>query len=299
MSIFTTIKRLNLEIEYVNNKKCPSQKEVLAYLHEHDIQISARTFQRDLKQLKVEFGIYIERCKSVNGYFLEEVDPKDLESFYKFSEKINTASFLTKNLSENKKVLDLISFDSGELQKGIKYLEPILSSIKETKAITFSYKSFHTDELKYHTIKPYLLKEYQNRWYVIGLHIKAKEFRTFGLDRIENLKLTSDIFKKDDTLYPKDLFNDIVGLVYSFNKIEKVELAFTPVQGKYIKTLPIHHSQKILIDTEKEFKIELTIIPNYELDQLILSHGYTVKVLKPAWYVNHFKGILKKALKQY
>ncbi|MGM0649710.1 MAG: WYL domain-containing protein [Bacteroidota bacterium] len=60
-------------------------------------------------------------------------------------------------------------------------------------------------------------------------------------------------------------------------------LAYTPTQGKYIKTLPMHNSQKVLIDNDNECRISINVGPNFELNQQILKHGDTVKVLEPQW----------------
>ncbi|OFY96939.1 MAG: hypothetical protein A2491_14240 [Bacteroidetes bacterium RIFOXYC12_FULL_35_7] len=91
----------------------------------------------------------------------------------------------------------------------------------------------------------------------------------------------------------------LFGVVYSYHEQQKVILSFTSVQGKYIKSLPLHKSQRIIIDNEDELRIELNVIPNYELSQLILMHGETVKVIEPVWLIDEIKETLKASLKQY
>ena len=71
------------------------------------------------------------------------------------------------------------------------------------------------------------------------------------------------------------------------------------MQGKYIKTLPLHKSQKVLVDNEKECRIALRVVPNYELTQEILMHGDTVRVLEPAWLAEKIQQILKRTLEKY
>jgi predicted DNA-binding transcriptional regulator YafY len=111
------------------------------------------------------------------------------------------------------------------------------------------------------------LKEYANRWYVIGEINGSQEIRTFGLDRIENLEIQLQKFKPNKNLNPLQEFENVVGLIYSNHEIQKVVLSFTPFQGNYLKTLAIHHSQKIIEDNENELKIELLLKPNIELIQ--------------------------------
>ena len=143
------------------------------------------------------------------------------------------------------------------------------------------------------------MREYQNRLYVIGIIGRLNEFRTFGIDRIENLEIKSDTFEPDKKENPIEFFENIVGLTYSINKLEEVILSFTPLQGKYVKALPLHKSQKIIEDNEKELIIKLTIIPNFEFEQKILMLGDRVKVIKPEWLVVEIKETLKSSLKQY
>jgi len=87
--------------------------------------------------------------------------------------------------------------------------------------------------------------------------------------------------------------------MFSQNTVQDVVLSFTHTQGKYIKTLPLHKSQKVLIDNEKECRIALRVIPNYELTQEILMHGDSVKVMEPAWLAEKIQQILKRALEKY
>jgi predicted DNA-binding transcriptional regulator YafY len=147
-------------------------------------------------------------------------------------------------------------------------------------------------------MKPYLLKEYQNRWYIVGL-IEGDKFRIFGIDRIENIELLSDIFKHNPKLNPAKLFENIIGLTYSNDESEEVILSFTPLQGRYIQALPLHRSQQIIKETKEEVLVKLTVIPNFELKQKILMMGGSVKTIKPEWLANEIKTDLANALKQY
>lgn len=92
-----------------------------------------------------------------------------------------------------------------------------------------------------------------------------------------------------------NMFNHTIGLVYSNNNPETIVLSFTPTQGMYIKTLPLHSSQKVVVDNEQECRVAIHVVPNYELTQQILKHGATVTVLEPRWLVKEIKEILKRS----
>ena len=116
---------------------------------------------------------------------------------------------------------------------------------------------------------------------------------------MESTELLNDIFKPDPKLNPAKLFENIIGLTYSDDEPEEVILSFTPLQGKYIKALPLHKSQEIIKETEKEVLVKLTVIPNFELEQKILMMGDSVKVIEPSWFVDEIKLSIKKTLDQY
>lgn len=299
MSKHGTIRRYTLEIEKISRGQFPSFQEIKDYLFEHGFEIGDRTIQRDIEQIRFEFGIEIKYDRDKNGYYIDYENSLNTESFFRFLEIVNTAELLTESLLESKDSLKHISFDTGGGLKGIENLRPLLKAIKDNRKISFTHFNFRTEKSRKYTLKPYLLKEYQNRWYVVGIIGGIGEFRTFGIDRIENLEVKTETFKADKKLNPIEMFNKTIGLVYSESTIQTIVLSFTPTQGKYIKTLPLHPTQKILIDNESECRISLEIIPNYELTQQILKYGVTVKVIEPQWLIDEIKEILKRTLNKY
>ena len=298
MSKHGTIRRYSLEIEKISRGQFPSFQEIKDYLFEHGFEIGDRTIQRDIEQIRFEFGIEIKYDRDKNGYYIDYENSLNTESFFRFLEIVNTAELLTESLLESKDSLKHISFDTGGGLNGIENLRPLLKAIKANRKIVFTHFNFHSEKSRKYTLKPYLLKEYQNRWYVIGIVGGMNNFMTFGIDRIENLEIKTDTFKPDKKLNPIEMFNQTIGLVYSENVAQTIVLSFTPTQGKYIKTLPLHSSQKILIDDEQECKISLEVVPNYELIQQILKHGETVKVIEQ-WLVDEVTEILERTLAKY
>jgi predicted DNA-binding transcriptional regulator YafY len=142
-----------------------------------------------------------------------------------------------------------------------------------------------------------LLKEFQNRWYVCGCEDHGV-FKSYGIDRITNLVVLSEFFSPT-IKNPKELFDQIIGLTLEEYSLEQVILSFHPLQGKYIKSQPLHTSQQILIEDEIEFRIAIRVIPNYELEEQILKHGERVKVIEPQWLREEIKSRLQKAIHYY
>ncbi|MFW6248506.1 MAG: helix-turn-helix transcriptional regulator [Bacteroidota bacterium] len=299
MSKHGTIRRYTLEIEKIRRGQFPSFQEIKDYLFEHGFEIGDRTIQRDIEQIRFEFGIEIKYNRDKNGYHIDYENSLNIESFFRFLEIVNTTELLTESLLESKDSLKYISFDTGGGLKGIENLKPLLKAIKDNRKISFTHFNFHTEKSRNYTLKPYLLKEYQNRWYVVGVVGGLNEFRTFGIERINDLEVKAETFERDDKQNPTELFEQTIGIVYDEYSVQKIILSCTPNQGQYLKTLPLHKSQRILIDNEQECRISLDVVPNYELTQQILKHGETVKVIKPQWLVEEIKEILKKSLENY
>jgi predicted DNA-binding transcriptional regulator YafY len=131
-------------------------------------------------------------------------------------------------------------------------------------------------------LHPYFLKQYNNRWFLFGKSGDAKSITTTALDRIESIQLISEVYLPNTEINFEEYFEDIVGVSVPLDsKLEKVVLKIDAESWPYIKTKPIHGSQKIKEQTSEYTIIELQLIPNYELEALILSHAEKVEVIGP------------------
>ncbi len=299
MSKHGSIKRYYLIIELIKKKQYPTFEDIKAFLFENAFEISSRTIQRDIEQIRFEFGVEIAYHNIKRGYYIDYNKSVDVGNFVRFLEIVSTADLLSDSLKKSKDTLKYLSFDTAGGLVGIENLNPLLKSTKEKRIISFKHYNYQADTSNDYLVYPYLLKEYQNRWYLVAFVPQLKQIRTFGVDRITNIKIKTQKFKEDNTLKPKQAFENIIGLIYSDEKTQQIVLSFTPAQGKYIKSLPMHKSQQILIDNETELRISLYLIPNFELQQQILMYGDTVKVLEPKLLADQIKETLQAAIKKY
>lgn len=299
MSKHGMIKRYTLIIEKINLGQYPTFQMLKDYLYDYGFELSDRTLQRDIEQIRFEFGIEIKYNRYRRGYYIDKEQSFNTEGFFRFLEVANTAELLRESLIENKSSLSYISYGSAGRLKGISNLQPLLKAIKEHRKVSFTHFNFQKRKLKEHTLKPYLLREYLNRWYVVGVVSNQEKIKTFGVERIEDLELKAEKFKPQKDLDIHQMFEEIIGVVHTGEKPVKIILSFPSTQGHYAKTLPLHCSQEILIDDEQEFRIAITVVSNYELVQEILKHGNTIKVLEPKWLVDEVKETLRKMLGKY
>jgi len=299
MSAPGTIRRYALIIEKIGQEQYPSFEALKDHLLDHGFEVSDRTIQRDIEEIRFDFGIEITYDRHRNGYYIDRELSVNMENFLSFLKIAHTAGLLADSLQESKESLNYIAFEAQGTLRGNELLKPLLMAIRNRRKISFTYESFSTGKKTKYSVRPYLLKEYANRWYLVGTLIGSDEFRTFGIDRVLDLHVRKETFRRQPKADPRSLFEHTQGLGYSTNKREEVILSFTPLQGKYIKALPLHHSQVVLKENKKELRVKLDIVPNYELKQQILMLGETVQVIRPGWLADEVKESLKAALKKY
>lgn len=293
------IKRYILILEKVQKGYHPTLKEIIQYLFNQGHEVSSRTIQRDIEQIRYEFKVELKYNTSYRGYEIDIKNSLNIESLLHFLELYNTAEIISDSLQHSKETLNYIMFEAEGQQKGSQHLASILRAIKERLWLTFTHYNFHKDSYSTHRVAPYLLKQYQNRWYVVGKPDYTDEFRSFGVDRISDLQLTTDQFKKDTKVDPRSIFDHLVGLNYSEAQLERIVLEFESFQAKYANSLPLHESQKVLEENESSTLFELHVKPNFEFIQKILMNADRVKVLEPQWLADEVQGYAKRILNQY
>ena len=176
---------------------------------------------------------------------------------------------------------EVISFESNIDLKGFHFLTPLFNAIINERVLCIIYKDFKSSEPYEITFHPYYLKQYNNRWFVFGLnsHNHVTNWN-LALDRIESLSETAQKYIPSVTDWDEYFF-DLVGVTRpEIGNLEEIVLKFSPAIAPYVITKPIHPSQKQKNEpTGLEFRIN--VIPNFELETLILSFGEHVKVIAP------------------
>ncbi|HAA00665.1 MAG TPA: hypothetical protein DEP18_00370 [Flavobacteriales bacterium] len=178
-------------------------------------------------------------------------------------------------------------------------LETITQCIINKKVIRFNYHSFGSGKRSVKTLHPYLLKEYRNRWYVIGWSSGDKDMRTFGLERITEAELIKEKYYRHTDFDPDAYFKYSFGITVGDNKPEEIILEFKGYEKLYVKSQPLHSTQKTIKESDQSLVIALQVIPSPELTMAIRSYGAEVKVIKPAWLAKEIKSGLQSALKNY
>lgn len=294
------LKRYSLIINKLR-KKASSFEEIQKYLadqsfnDDENYEISIRTFQREIKEIASTHGIEINYNRSQRVYEIvydgnEERNERLMESF-----EIIDALKISSNLSNH-----LILEKRKPL--GTNNMNYLIHSIKNRNEITFSHTKYWNEEqgTTQRKVQPLALKEARYRWYLIAKDLNDNRVKTFGLDRISNLEITNLKFILPENFNPEETFRYSFGIINGDNKKpQKIILSFSFEQGKYIKSLPLHHSQKELINNEEEYRIELLLHPTYDFVMELMSIGAEVKILEPENLKKEMIKKLKATLKQY
>jgi len=194
----------------------------------------------------------------------------------------------------------LIDFETNENLKGLSFIDPFYKAIKNMQVLHVEYLPYtYVENLKM-TIHPYLLKEYHNRWFLIGYNDELKKISHLALDRIELFDLSDQKFILTKEYNESIYFENVLGITIPENaKPELIELKFTPERSPYIKTKPIHHSQKLIQENENGIVVQLKLVVNKELISELLSYGKDLMVLKPESLAEITKDDLLKAIHSY
>lgn len=299
MSHRQTTLRHNIIINKFRRQKRVTFKEICEYLEcESDIQgedltISKRTFARDISEIGEIYGIYIKFDFSAGNYFIEE-DLSDSTANRRLEALDIFNALRIKERQENNLFLD------NRQRSGTEHLFSLLNAINNRQQISFDYQIYYKKNKFTDTANPLAIKEFKYRWYLFAQNIHSGKVKCYGLDRINNLEISHINFEK-----PTD-FNVNEHLQYSFGIMSpnaeqptEVILSFEPLQGRYIKSLPLHHTQEIIADNDTELRISLKVYLTLDFIMELLTYGSTLKVIQPQQLIDTLKATYVNALRNY
>jgi predicted DNA-binding transcriptional regulator YafY len=292
--------------------KYPSPEKIMDVIERKiDQRISKETFYKDIQKMKrsSDLGYHapIKYAKSEKGYYYDDpnysikafpVNYEDIESaefaltllnkskklpyidkFKNFVERAVTFSRIESQLEDD--LSKYIQFEEPVEVKGMKWIQPLVDAIQLRNVVTITHQAMGKNQPIQRELHPYLLKEYDNRWYVFGYDAWSEEDRIFGLDRIKQIKPTKDKEFNYFTGDREEVFKHTLGVSRFVGDPQEIKLKFYYPQAEYILSKPIHESQKFIDQDDDSITIKLFLRINYELRALIRSYGDQVKVIEP------------------
>jgi predicted DNA-binding transcriptional regulator YafY len=214
---------------------------------------------------------------------------KGFSHFNEVSEMVNKLE--DKIYSEQHQQAPAIDFEKNDLLTGIEWLDVLYKAIVGKNTLLLTYQSFKARSANDIIFYPYLLKEYRNRWFILGMKKQGKEIMTLALDRIQQIApLEKEHFTLHKNFEPHTYFSNIIGVTR--NTAEKpTTILFwaSAYHAPYIKTKPIHASQKIVEEVKGGTHFSIELIPNFELERELIGFGDGIKILSPNNMVRQMK----------
>lgn len=190
------------------------------------------------------------------------------------------------------------------------YLDEILNAISKNLVIKFDYKKYSdkdskNPEIKEREVHPYCVKRFENRWYVIGLCVKSgkakvNELRTYSLDMIVKFKHTNKEFPPDPSFNAAGYFGNVYGITTGDNRpITEIRIRATARRANYLRTLPLHPSQKEVGESTSYYVFQYKLRPAMDFYQALLHLGPDVEVLSPESVRDDLRKLIQEMADKY
>ena len=260
------------------------------------IEIPRRTFHTWKNAVEEMFGLVI-MCDKSDGdrYYIENRDELEGGGFQQWL--LNTMS-VSNTLLESKALKDRILLE--DIPSGQDYLALITEAMKKSHVLEITYKGFGKEHGSTFPVAPYCVKLFRQRWYLVGNSLNEDMVKIYSLDRIVEAKTTDMPFKYPDDFCPEVYFGGCFGIIHDEScPLETVKLKVQASQANYLRSLPLHPSQKELVHTGEYSIFSVEVRPTFDFQQELLWNGDALEVLEPLWLRKEMTGIAKRMWNNY
>ena len=238
------------------------------------------------------FGIIIE-CDLDRGYKYYIANPEvlDDESIERWMlSTLTVSTVLSDSVSLQERIL-LENVPAGE-----EYLQTIIQAIKTNRRLLITYQRFGNESYE-KIISPYALKLFHQRWYLLAF--TGRHYATYSLDRMLAVSLTDETFEMPDDFSPQDYFSEYFGVLTDETPLEHVVIRAYGRTPDYLRTLPLHATQRELLQTDEYTDFSIDIRPTPDFIGQLLNHADGIEVLEPADFRLKIREIIEKTLNRY
>ncbi|HHT03477.1 MAG TPA: WYL domain-containing protein [Bacteroidales bacterium] len=264
-------------------------------LNDDGKDLPLRTFHNHRQAILDQFGLDIVYSREVNGYYIDNLS--DLKGG-------NIKNWLFETLAVNKAISEKVGLKDRIVTEFIpsshKYLSIFLDAMKNNRSMTITYRTYYSDNDSLSIIHPYFIKLFKQIWYVVAYNKTKKAIRMYALDRIVDLKTNDSCFEFPKKLSSEAYFNDYFGVIVIENvKKETVIIKVYKDKVKYIRALPIHHSQKEIEIKDDYSLFQYKIRPTYDFKQAIFSNMYEFEIISPLSFREEIKETIDRMAELY
>ena len=259
-------------------------------------EYSRRTFNNHRSAVLDVFGIEIECNRSTNRYLIrgtEDVSDENMENAW----LINT--FTVNNMLKlgKERLSGRISVE--DIPSGHLHLTNIMEAMTENHMISIDYQKYTSDEADTLTLKPYALKEFAKRWYLIAYCMERKGLRVYGLDRVKKLEVLGKKFKMPVGFDIDELFATSFGIYIPQDKAAIIKFRVPETEARFIRDLPLHSSQEEVGKDGNMVTFSLFVCPDKNLIMEFCKYGGRLEVISPESVRESVVTQFEEALKLY
>ena len=257
--------------------------------------IPRRTFDYHRKEIEMLFNLNIVCDKRDNTYHVEDDSSFRNDELRRWLVNSVAVSSIVREAEDLEKQIALEYIPSSE-----PFLPDIIQALRENKVVSFTYQSFDRKTPTQHSLMPYALKLFRQRWYIVGKPLDDEKILIFATDRISTFTVEKQTFKYPTDFDINDYYRDSFGIIIEDGlPCEHIVIKVASSQVKYLRSLPLHHSQRETTTTPDYSIFEYNLKPTYDFEQEVLSHREDFEVLQPHSFRDRIKTIIKDMYQRY
>jgi predicted DNA-binding transcriptional regulator YafY len=291
-----------------------------------DSGVSRRTVQADIEMMRSnklgyeapitvvdkKYYTYADKGYSITNIPINNQDMQVLgevagllQQFKGFSHFTDISEMVTrledKIYSQKTHSVPVVDFEKNDNLKGLEWIEVIRKAIVAKRTLCITYQSFKARDASTFCFSGYLLKEYRNRWFVLGLsHQRNKPLLTLALDRIQAVEVHEEEYRENTSIDLATYYNDVLGVTKSPGQRDTTIIFWVDnLNAPYVITKPLHHTQQLLREEAGGKLFSIKVIMNFELERELLGFGAKLKVISPRILVKQIRQQLQKTLEHY
>ena len=252
--------------------------------------IPRRTFIRMKDNILSLFDIQIVYDRKEKKYHIEN----DISGCNKNTQFLRSAFAVNQLVSENRDLADRILLEDTPAGSNI-FLPEITTAMRENRRLSITYQNYEMQTAREFEIEPYALRYFGRRWYVLAHTDFHNSLRLYALDRMKDVKISDKLFKLPEDFSADDYFSRYFGVIVTDGKAENIQLKTTDTRAKYLRSLPLHRSQKEIASNLFELHLVLTD----DFINAVRAMGTEVEVLGPKWLRKRLLQEAKDMVKKY
>lgn len=252
-------------------------------------------FHRWKSTVEMLFDVHI-KCNAYNEYYIEEAS--DLRGADLRLRLLNLMS-MDSLLKDSKNLRDKILFEP--VPSGDKFLAPIIEALRDEYAIQITHQGFGKAYPSTYLVEPYCLKMFKQRWYVLAYSPGIDKMRVYGLDRIHAIEPTTQKYKLPRGFNAEAYFKDAYGVTVldEQQQPQKIVISISDDQAHYLRTLPLHPSQKEIEPINGYPAFSFYVYPSEDFCQELFKYGSDLEVHEPKSLRNYFAEDADRINKMY